>query len=91
MRCRLPGYCGPLLGSSCRSDTQLLAAVAHQATTSYGNAFAARATIVIDVGMGYSRARDCWEVRSPARKRDSRPAGAIPHPPRPSRSDSPYG
>ena len=40
--------------------------------TAYDKALAAGAKLVVDVGMGYFRAHDCWRACSPARRRDSR-------------------
>ena len=37
----------------------------------------ARIEHVVVVRMGFFRARDCWRARSPARRRDSRPYGAM--------------
>ena len=52
---------------------------APQTTTSYGKAFASPSQPVVDVGMGYSRAHDCWRACSPDRRRDSREYGTMPH------------
>ena len=65
------------------------AANALRTTTSYDKAFAARAKLVGEVGMGYFRAHNRWMVCYPARKKASRTHGAMPPLPRPSRSAAP--
>ena len=51
-----------------------------QTTTSYEQAFAVRATLVIDLGMGSFRTHNCWRACSPARRRDLRSwQPATPH------------
>ena len=40
-------------------------------TTTYEQASAARAELVVDVSLGYFRAHDCWRARSPARTKES--------------------
>ena len=61
-----------LLGKTRHSDTQKRL----RKRTSAGN-FVRKSVCrlyqpVVDVGMGYSRAHDCWRARSPARRRFSR-------------------
>ena len=52
-------------------------------TTPHEQASAARTKLVVDVGMGYSRAHDCWGACSPAWRGDLRSYGAMPHLSRP--------
>ena len=62
------------------------AANALRTTTPYEQASASRGKLVVDVGMGYSLARDCWRACSCGRGRDSRLYGTKPLLPCPRRS-----
>ena len=54
------------------------AADAPRTTTSYDQAFSARAEVVVDVGISYLRAHDCWRACFPGRGNDTRVYGATP-------------